>query len=122
MSRLREERATRSSRSRGGVAARSTLLLMWDSRRRAAASPRKPVRASALPDRPSAALYLFVRTVWFGATVRSRARSPDGASLADDPRVPDRRRCRPRMHALPNLAIQLYLVGLVRLGQGSRGD
>src|SRR6266550_1024693 len=53
---------------------------------------------------------------------RSRARSPDGASLAGDPRLPDRRRWRPWMHALPNLAIQLHLVGLVRLGQVSSGD
>src|SRR5207253_9136024 len=70
----------------------------------------------ALPDRPMVALYLF------GPTVRSRARSPRGTSLTDDPRLPDGRGRRPRMHALPNLAIQLHLVGRIRLGQVARGD
>jgi len=49
MSRLGEGRVTRSSRSRCGVAAPSAPLLTWNSRRRAAASPRKPARDSALP-------------------------------------------------------------------------
>src|SRR2546428_9612473 len=74
------------------------------------------MRVTTLPDRPTVALYLF------GPTVRSRARSPRGTSLTDDPRLSDGRRCRPRMHALPNLAIQLHLVRFIRLGQVMSGD
>src|SRR5438477_11218097 len=70
----------------------------------------------ALPDRPLVALYLF------GPTVRSRAPSPRGTSLTDDPRLSDGRRCRPRMHALPNLPIQLHLVRFIRLCQITRRD
>src|SRR6266550_3342939 len=91
MSRLREERATRSSRSRGGVAARSTLLLMWDSRRRAAASPRKPARPSALPDRQMDALYLFASTGRMTHACRTGGGADPGCTLAQvssgDPRT-----------------------------------
>src|SRR5712691_7386838 len=89
---------------------------MWNSHRRAAASPAYVMCVTTLPDRRLVALYVFV------LTVPSGARSPNGTPLADDPRLPDGRRYRPWMHALPNLAIQLHLVRLIRLGQVTGGD